>query len=260
MRPRVAIARFLISLSRLLKNLPILIMRPNDLASFSRLNYASPHTIRMFSEPACVDSGLSQDELELMPTLPSPPARLLLLGAGGGREAIALAKKGYVVTALDFCPEQITAMEANARRNNVQIQCVQQDFSSFEPLPDRFDILWMSAIMYSSVPTRMKRTNLAKRIAAALQPGGCFVCQFRLEPERPRDHKKEFLRRLVSWLTLGNLWYENGDMIWGEREFIHAFSSSDQVTAEVVPAGFTVAHTQLLPRLNCGAIVFTKSQ
>jgi hypothetical protein len=259
-RPRVTIARFLISLSRFLQTLPVMVMRPKDLASFSRRNYASPHMVRMFSEPSCVDSGLSQDELELISMLPIPPARLLLLGAGGGREAIALTKKGFEVTALDFNPEQISALEANAKRHNVQIQGILQEISSLEVLPVPFDILWMSAIMYSCVPTTIKRRHMAERFAHALRLGGSFVCQFRLEPEQARNHKIEFLRRLFSWITLGNFWYENGDMIWGEREFIHAFSSEKQVIAEVIPAGFEAIYTHLLPNLNCGAIIFKKQQ
>lgn len=255
MRPRIAIARFLILAGHFMQNLPVLIMRPKDILAFSRSTYSAPHVIHMFSEPSCVDSGLTDFELTLVSRL-YLPAKLLLLGSGGGREAIALTKRGFEVIALDFCPEQIQALHQNAKRHSVRIQSLLQEMSKLDVAHASFDILWMSSIMYSCLPTANMRKHMVNRFTLALRPGGIFVCQFRYEPERVI--KKEFLRKLLAWITLGNFSYEKGDMIWGNREFIHAFFSEKEVIAEVAPAGFEAINIQLLPNLNSGAILFKK--
>jgi hypothetical protein len=100
---------------------------------------------------------------------------------------------------------------------------------------------------------------MARRIAGALRPDGIFVCQFRYEPFRRRK-KGDAGRKAVAWLTFGNFWYQSGDTILGDREFIHPFTSDNEVIAEVIPAGFMAIHSQLLPRLNCGAILFKKTR
>lgn len=258
MRPRIAIARFLISAGHFLQHLPVLIMRPKDLQAFSRSTYSSPHIIHMFSEPSCVDSGLTDFESNLASRL-CLPAKLLILGSGGGREAIALAKRGFEVIALDFCPEQLQALHRNAERHGVRIQSLLQEMSRLEVALASFDILWMSSIMYSCLPTANMRRRMVNRFALTLRPGGIFVCQFRYEPERINKTKKEILRKMLAWITLGNFSYEKGDMVWGDREFIHAFLSEGEVIAEVEPAGFEAINTQLLPNLNSGAILFKRS-
>ena len=255
MRPRVVIARFLLRAGRFLQSLPVAIMRPKDLIAYSRHVYSQPHMVRMYSEPSCVESGLSPQEKELVHHLPSPPGRILLMGSGGGRDAIGLARLGFEVTALDFSPEQVRAAEGNARRHGVKLHFLVQDMNDLDLGKRSYDVVWQSPYLYSTMPTRKLRKSVAARIADSLIPGGILVCQFRYEPDRKRKRSHAWLKS-AAWLTMGNIWYDTGDVIFGDREFIHPFASAEEVQAEVLSAGFESFHSQLLPDLNCGAILF----
>jgi len=254
MRPRVAIARFLFRAGRFLQSLPVAIMRPKDLVAFSRHVYSQPHMVRMYGEPSCVDSGLSPQEKELVQLLPPQPGRLLLIGSGGGRDAIGLARLGFEVTALDFSPEQVRAAESNSQRHGVKLHFLVHDMTDLDLDKGSYDVVWMSPYLYSTVPTRKQRKSMAVRIANTLKPGGILVCQFRYEPGRKRKKSHTWLK-MAAWLTMGNFWYDTGDTILGNREFIHAFASEEEVLSEIVPAGFEHFDSQLLPNLNCGAVL-----
>jgi len=48
---------------------------------------------------------------------PPPPAKILVGGAGGGREPYALVEKGFTVVAFDPAPVLVSSMQARARRD-----------------------------------------------------------------------------------------------------------------------------------------------
>lgn len=242
---------------RLLQSLPVVIMRPKDLIAYSRHAYSQPNLVRMYGEPSCVDSGLSLQEKELASHLPPPPGRLLLIGSGGGRDAIGLARLGFAVTALDFSIDQLRTAEKNATRHGVTIHTLMQDMTNLNLGPASFKVVWMSPYLYSTVPTPRRRQAIAERIAEALEPGGVFVCQFRYRPHE-RQRKRATWLKSAAWLTLGNVWYIEGDTLLGDREFIHAFASESVVLSEVVPAGFKAFQKLLNPEQSSGAVLFRK--
>jgi hypothetical protein len=62
------------------------------------------------------------EERTIATHFPPPPARVLIGGAGGGREAIVLAEKGYEVTAFEPCASLAAAMSSYlAGRLNIKI-------------------------------------------------------------------------------------------------------------------------------------------
>src|SRR4030042_6203161 len=102
MRLRISLARFLIQLGAFIQSIPVVIMRADDLVEFSRQSYARPHDIEGWAEDALVDSGLGDDELDLLTAVSETTGDLLLLGVGGGREAIPLARMGFRVTGVAY--------------------------------------------------------------------------------------------------------------------------------------------------------------
>ena len=48
------------------------------------------------------------------------------------------------------------------------------------------------------------------------------------------------MRKIFALLTIGNLCYEPGDILWGNKEFIHAFSSDLELKSELTDGGFEV--------------------
>ena len=241
MRPRVVAARSLIRLSGLMESLAPMIMKPADLVEFGRQTYARPNTLSEWGCDECVDGGLSDAESRLLELIPARHGRLLVLGVGGGREAIALAQMGFDVTGADFIPEMVEKAQANAAKRGFRIDGLIQNIGDLHLHPESFDIVWLSAGMYSSLPTRARRVGMLRRIHRALKLDGYFLLEF-CRGARSYSAKVERIRRAFALLTMGNTTYEPGDMLNNNYDFIHGFSSAEEVRREFAEAGFAVAY------------------
>ena len=191
-----------------------------------------------------VNSGLSALEQSLLEKMNLNKGRLLLLGLGGGREAIPLAKRGFEVTGVDFIPQMVERAKANARKKGVEISGLVQEISKLELPENAFDVAWLSAAMYSCVPTRKRRIDMLKSIFQSLRPGGYFAFGFFWNPRIDASPKSVFFKKLLARFSLGNLHYEKGDMLRFNSEFIHAFTSLADLQAEIVQGGFEVIDIQ----------------
>lgn len=241
-RLRIAAAYFMIRMGKLLQSLAVVVMRPDDLIEFSRRNYARPVGVADWSRAGLVDEGLTPEEKALLEESPVRTGRLLILGLGGGREAIALAKDGYRVTGVDFVAEMIDRAKASAARQGFSLEGLVQEISRLDVAPETYDLVWLSARMYSCIPTRQRRVEMLRRIVRALRADGCFICQFHWDPQQ---HQRPWLlqvHRAVAWLTLGHLQFEPGDALWFNVEFIHTFSDKAQLEMEFDEGGFELLH------------------
>ena len=244
---RVKVGRALIALGSFIQSLPVVVMRADDLVEFSRQGYARPQSVDVWAEDDLVNSGLTAEEQELLAEAQGSRGDLLLLGVGGGREAIPLARMGYRVTGVDYVPAMVDRAKENASRQGVSLEGLVQDISRLELQPGAFDVVWLSRSMYSCVPTRARRVEMARRIARALKADGKFLCQFHWNPNPRGLGPGERLRRLVALLTLGNLDYQAGDRLWLNVEFVHEFSSEDKIRSELEEGGLEVIRMQTNP-------------
>ena len=219
-------------------------MRPPDLMEFNRRRYVNPAAVAEWGEDSLVDLGLSPGEHDLLAQLPIKSGRLLLLGLGGGRDAIALAKMGFSVVGVDFIQDLVAKAEEHATRYGVTIQGLVQEISQLEVPPASFDVVSLSPAMYSCIPTRRKRVEMLHRIKDALKPGGYFLCQFILDPGRKLNPRAELARKAFALITWGNRWYEPGDGLWGPSDFTHFFLSEGELRSEFAAAGFNVVYFQ----------------
>ena len=256
---RISFSRFLLQLGAFIQSMPVVVMRPDDLVEFSRQGYARPHDVEGWAEDALIDSGLGADELDLLSAVPETTGDLLLLGVGGGREAIPLARMGFQVTGVDFVPAMVERARENAARRGVCIEGLVQEISRLDVAAGAYDVVWLSRAMYSCVPTRPRRVGMVRRIAHSLKPGGFFLCQFHWDPRMRLTRKGRLMRRLIAGGTLGNLAYEEGDMLWGNIEFIHAFISEESIRSELEEGGLSVVRIQADSSSIRGGVVCRKA-
>jgi SAM-dependent methyltransferase len=240
MNLRMFLGRFLIRFGRFIQSLSIMVMRPDDLVEFSRQTYAKKKNVEGWGSDDLLDSGLDPDEEELIKKVPLHEGKLLLLGVGGGREAIPLSQMGFEVTGLDFVEDMVSSAKDNARKRGVNISGIVQEISKLDVPAGSYDIVWLSSAMYSCVPTKRRRINMLRRIAHTLKSGGYFICQFHWDQHVGFSRKVEFARKLFALLSMGNLWYEKGDMLWNNVEFIHAFYSEQELQSEFKAGGFEI--------------------
>jgi SAM-dependent methyltransferase len=260
MRRRVFLGSSLIRLGRFIQSLAIMMMKPDDLVEFSRLDYATPGQLRYWAGEDLVNQGLNPLESALLDMVPVKTGRLLLLCLGGGRDAVALARRGFAVTGVDFVPEIVQQAQENALRHGVQLAGLVQEISQLALPAGSFDIAWLANSMYSCLPTRKRRVAMLQRIRWALKPGGYFFCSFHWE-KMNISPRVEYARRIFAFLTLGNLTYEPGDLLVGNQEFIHAFSSEDDLKSEFAQGGFGVLDLKLPESgVEGGALLVSKSE
>jgi SAM-dependent methyltransferase len=255
---RIRLARFLLGFGEFIQSLPVVVMRPDDLVAFSRQTYARPQHVEAWAEDDLVDSGLSDDEQALLAEVREAAGDLLLLGVGGGREAIPLARLGFRVTGVDYVAAMVDRACENAARRGVQIEGLVQEISQLDVPANTYDLVWLSRSMYSCVPTRARRVEMVRRIARALKPGGTFLCQFHWDPRLQSTGKGQLVRRLVAACTLGNLAYEEGDMLWGKVEFVHVFVSEETIRSELEEGGLSVVGIRTAPKAIRGSAVCRK--
>jgi SAM-dependent methyltransferase len=229
---------FLIKVGRFVQLLAIMVMKPRDLVEFSRRYYRDTKSLERYGRTSLIEAGLTALERSYLDQLPEKRGRLLLLGLGGGREAIALARMGFEITGVDFSSEMVEKAKENTRRYGVEISALVQDFTNLDLPENSYDIAWLSAITYSAVPTRKWRVETLRRIINVLRPGGHFICEFLWSRPPSYPFLIEFLRKALALITLGYTRYEKGDMLWDNQQFLHAFYSEKDVLLEFSGAGF----------------------
>jgi len=116
--------------------------------------------------------------------LPEPPARVLDVGAGTGRDAAALAAKGYTVTAVEPTPE--LRERAMALHPEPGIEWLGDSLPDLVTLADRaqsYDAVMLTAVWMHL--DEAERARAMPRVARLLRPGGVMILSLRHGPVPP---------------------------------------------------------------------------
>lgn len=104
------------------------------------------------------------------------PQPVLELGAGSGRVALALAKDGYHVVALERSASMLARLEQKATRARVrdQVTLVHDDVRFFD-LGSRYAVILACFNVMEHVYSHAEWCAVMARVKAHLQPGGVFA-------------------------------------------------------------------------------------
>lgn len=123
----------------------------------------------------------------LLPWLPPKGEAVLDVGAGGGRDAVALASRGYAVTAVE--PAGGMRRAGKALHGGQRVRWVNDrlpDLKVMRAAPQRFGFILCSAVLMH-VQTKRLAPALAA-MAALLHPGGRLAVSVRApQPVDPAD-------------------------------------------------------------------------
>jgi len=133
------------------------------------------------------------------------PGRAIDLGAGEGRNAIWLAKRGWRVTALDVSAVALGRAAQRAAEEGVDLDCVEADWREYRPGAP----LELAIISFMH-PEPGERPSMFERAGEALAPGGhLFVTGVDLAdhgrrgpPDAERLHTPQRLRRALRGFDL----------------------------------------------------------
>ena len=252
----------LLTAGEAIRGLPVAVLRPADMSEWARVRYdRAGATWSQLNDP---EDGLTEDEQELWAhtrsLVPASTSRqLLVLGGGGGREAVVFGREGWRVTALDISSEMLSEAEAVGTARGISVKTLQGDLGSFDPPGETFGVIWTSMYLYSVVLGRERRLAMLQRMGRGLAPGGCLVVSYHFDSHLRVGARTDRLRRLVAVATLGNRAYQNGDFLFGTLEFRHAFSGADELHDEFCDAGFSAEHLVRPEGMNRGGAVLVKA-
>jgi SAM-dependent methyltransferase len=164
------------------------------------------------------------------PWAPSPGARALDLGCGGGQVSIRLAQRGYVTTGIEISETAIELAKQNARDAGLDIQFLVGDALTLAGIADRsVDLVVDNHVLHCLVTADDRRAFLASACRVLVPRGRFFSetmsCEGDFDPARfdvdPATRRSRSGRRY--WV--------------GEAE-LHA---------ELIEAGLRVTHHRRVP-------------
>lgn len=168
--------------------------------------------------------------------------RVLVLGAGVGRESIALAKRDFRVVGLDINREALLTASRMAQNIGVPAAFVQADYLAIPTQPAQFDSILLSGIMYSAIPGRSRRQAWLRSLNCHLKDDGRAILNFLVDRWPPTRSRRliETVNRLAVKFPGANTAYQPGDTC-AQCHFLHAFQDEEEIREELVEAGVTVA-------------------
>ena len=153
----------------------------------------------------------------------SPDAKIIEIGAGTGRYSIALAEKGYDVTAVELVPHNIEIMKKKVRpHHNIKIYegnaC---DLSAFES--NTYDIVLLLGPMYHLFTDKDKHCALGEAIRVAKTGGVIYASYCNNDTSM---YKFFYTNRVLKYLEKG-LIEEDYHTVSSPEEIFELYRKSD---------------------------------
>jgi len=203
--------------------------------------YASKQSIGAWSKNA--EKGLNPSEKYLVENFTNKKGNFLVLKSSSGRESLALAKIGFVVTGIEWVRELIDIANKKAEENGAEITYIQGDVYHLEKLSGTFDYAILSANDYSSIISRKSRIEWLKKLKKILNTTGKAFLNYVSGPPSNLEKRTYGLNKFIAFLTLGNFDYQLGDMATTSRHPLHRFFDHNEVAREAEEAGFKIIAT-----------------
>ncbi|MFA6135137.1 MAG: class I SAM-dependent methyltransferase [Phycisphaerae bacterium] len=214
--------------------------------------YGTPESVSQYAKVAR-ENGLYPPELAMVESFMAPPATVLDVGCGAGREAFALTRMGFSVTGVDITASLVAQARALAADFGLNIPFHLGDGVSLDFAPESFDYVTLITQMIHHVPLRPNRERLFREAARVLKMEGTILLTYHdfdvQKDHQPWGWKKGRQRRACEPESLPDTLrlLESGDYFTGDCQghataalgFGHCFTRRE-MEEEVVAAGLRI--------------------
>jgi len=187
------------------------------------------------------DDGLDTWELDVLNRYRINSGRLLAMGTGWGREALAIARRGVTVVGVDANPVAVREAHRYARQAGIPAHFHRADFAALPYANASFDYALLTATMYSAIPGIKRRRAWLSHLHRLLKPGGVLILSFdRALP--PPSRTEAFLKPVIAFLQKlpgANRDYQPGDNYSAEH-YMHTFKDEHEIRTELIGAGVVI--------------------
>lgn len=227
---------------------PVDLGPPERLMEQTAARYNHPREVEY--AVALTEKGLTEAERRLIEAEMAGGGRVLVVGCGAGREAIALARMGYEVVGIDSARAMIEAARANAAKMRFKVEFLALAAQEVTPGLGQFDYILALNNFYSLIPTRALRVRTLRSLAGILKPAGKLflgACVPEVYRPGPRVDLVDWLRRIRRLLPGKTLTVEPGDRLEmaaspirasGVPVFVHVFLKPRSLELEIREAGW----------------------
>jgi ubiquinone/menaquinone biosynthesis C-methylase UbiE len=246
-------------LENFIKSFAVIAIKPDDLEKMNQLLYAKSEVIEKYCKNIYIEKGLDIDEKIVLAKINKKKGKILLIGVGGGREAISFSKMRFEVIGVDFVPEMVEKTILNCKKRGILISGIVSSLSNLMIPKPTYDIIWMSDAVYSNIPTKKRRIRTLLRLKDGLNNNGKLVCHFVLINNHRKKSIGEWLKKFISFI-IGNIEYEKGDIISPGKEFVHIFSSMSVLKSEFKSGGFEICDIHINNNRELGVAILRSTQ
>lgn len=208
--------------------------------------YNSAEEVEFHSQ--LISEGLEEWERNIIERYMKPEAKLLDVGCGAGREAIALVKMGFEVMGIDISPNMVAKATENAKKEGLNINFKVQSVTDIDCPAKYFDYVLFSREIYSYIPTKKLRIETLRKIRDILKPDGILLFSAYYKDRRlfSRLNIMGFFRRIRNFFLKEKFDSESGDLmvryvssVSNPKKlcFCHFFFGPKEILEEVRMAG-----------------------
>lgn len=212
------------------------LLDPNDLNEVTQHTYSQS---KIYPDDAYNLSGLFPWEQSAVDQFFNGCKSVLVAAAGGGREVIALVRRGIRADGFECNPQLLETAQRLLAREGLAANIVS---APADEVPTSFGLYDGGIVGYGAyrhLVGRQARVEFLRRFRGHLGPGGPLLLSFQLRGESRRDRLVLKIAKLLGELRRAKVPAELGDILFDRFE--HRFTR-DEVEAELAAAGFKLAH------------------
>ena len=189
-----------------------------------------------------IATGLMDWERDLVARFVRPGEAVLVVGAGSGRDVIALVERDCHVTGVEPAATALNLARDALRARQLTATLIEGFFEDVA-VPGRFDVVLFSYFAYSYVPQASRRIAALRKAASCLTAGGRVLISY---PPMPWPHPLLIrVARVAAAICRTDWRLEPGDYVTVQgsafRGYVHAFAEGE-IEREAEAAGLDVVH------------------